>query len=325
MVSPVRTAGIVQEAWRICLENLICASSRVSILQRVSPQHALFDLPMAVPTRLILRPRGRSVFVDEQYELNEGVEGPRIVLHGLVGVEDVQEGLGGHQVQLSHPGQVEFAGDRGGVQCAAVLQDLLGVLGGGRLVRLVAVLTPLLLQTRHRLLHGLQVGEDQLGLDHRDIGRRVNAAVDVDHVVIGESTDDLTDRVRLANVRQKGVAHPLTLGGTLDDAGDVDEGHRRRQDPLGGEDLRQTVQAGVWQLHQAHVGLDGGERVVRREDIVTGQGIEQGGLANVGQADDSESKGHGPHPNVSSSNNHATPSEATGTPGLSWQSTGSYD
>lgn len=64
MVSPVRTAGIVQEAWRICLENLICASSRVSILQRVSPQHALFDLPMAVPTRLILRPRGCSVFVD---------------------------------------------------------------------------------------------------------------------------------------------------------------------------------------------------------------------------------------------------------------------
>ena len=35
-------------------------------------------------------------------------------------------------------------------------------------------------------------------------------------------------------------------------------------------------------------GLDRRERVVRREHVVLGQGVEQGRLADVGQADDSD-------------------------------------
>ncbi len=36
----------------------------------------------------------------------------------------------------------------------------------------------------------------------------------------------------------------------------------------------------------ADVGFDGGEGVVRREDVVVGEGIEQRGLAHVGKSDD---------------------------------------
>ena len=48
----------------------------------------------------------------------------------------------------------------------------------------------------------------------------------------------------------------------------------------------------VGQPDDADVGLDGGERVVRREHVVAGQRVEQGALADVGQADDADGETH---------------------------------
>ena len=53
------------------------------------------------------------------------------------------------------------------------------------------------------------------------------------------------------------------------------------------------VEPGVGQAHDADVRLDRRERVVRREHVVLGQRVEQGGLADVGQADDADSESHG--------------------------------
>ena len=62
------------------------------------------------------------------------------------------------------------------------------------------------LQLRQRVLDGLQVGEDQLGVDGVDVVGRVDLAVDVDDVVVFEGAYDLADRVGLANVGEELVA-----------------------------------------------------------------------------------------------------------------------
>ena len=54
-----------------------------------------------------------------------------------------------------------------------------------------------------------------------------------------------------------------------------------------------TCEARVGQVDDADVRLDGRERVVRRQHLVLGQGVEQGGLADVGQSDDRDSESHG--------------------------------
>ena len=52
--------------------------------------------------------------------------------------------------------------------------------------------------------------------------------------------------------------------------------------------LGEHAEPRVGHADHADVGLDRGERVVRREDVVLGQGVEQRGLADVGQADDAD-------------------------------------
>src|SRR5918997_435188 len=147
-------------------------------------------------------------------------------------------------------------------------------------------------QPRDRLLQRLQVGQEELGVDGLDVVGRADLAVDVHHVGVGEHPDHLADRVTLADVGQELVAQPRSLRGAADDAGDVHERHRRRDDLLRAEDLRELVQPRVGHAHHADVRLDGGERVVRREDVVLGQGVEEGRLADIGQADDPDGETH---------------------------------
>ena len=79
----------------------------------------------------------------------------------------------------------------------------------------------------------------------------------------------------------------------LDDAGDVDERHGRRDDLRGVEQLRQDVQARIGHADDADVGIDGRERVVGRQHVVLRQRVEQCGLADVGQPDDPDGETHG--------------------------------
>ncbi len=115
-------------------------------------------------------------------------------------------------------------------QRRAAVENLLGRHRG--LVRGPALLVGarFLLQPRHRPFERLHVGEDQLGLDHLDVGLRIDAAVDVRDVVVGEHPHHLANRVAFADVGQELVAKPGALGRALDDARDVDERHRRRHD-----------------------------------------------------------------------------------------------
>src|SRR5262249_8859362 len=141
-------------------------------------------------------------------------------------------------------------------------------------------------------VQGLQVGQDQLGVDRLDVVGGRDLAVDVHHVRVGERPDHLADRVGLPDVRQELVAQALPLAGAADQPGDVHERHGGRHGPRAAEHLRQHRQPPVRHADHAHVRLDRGERVVRRQYVVLGERVEQSRLADVGQPDDADGKSH---------------------------------
>src|SRR5699024_3264648 len=125
----------------------------------------------------------------------------------------------------------------------------------------------------HRVLDGLEIGEDQLGGDGLHVAGGVDGSVHAGDVRVGEGTGDLADRLGFAYVGEELVAQAITLAGTLDDAGDVHEGHGRRQQLLAAEDLGELRQPRVGQRDHADVRIDGRERIVRGEDLGAGQGV----------------------------------------------------
>ena len=207
----------------------------------------------------------------------------------LVDVKHIDKRLRGQQPEFANRLGVE-ARRR---ERLTVVQKLLCGERGLQHDRLGALRLDFLLEADDRLLEGLQVGENELGIDGLHVGGRVDFAVDVHDIRIGESTDDLRDRVRLADVGEKLVAEPLADGRALDDSRDVDEGDRSGEDALAAKQLRQPVEPGIRKADDTDVGLDRGERVVRGEHLVFGEGVEEGGLADIGQSDDCNSESHG--------------------------------
>src|SRR6185369_1098238 len=58
------------------------------------------------------------------------------------------------------------------------------------------------------------------------------------------------------------------------------------------DNVRQFLQARIGHLDNAHVGLDGAERVVLGRDAGLGERIEQRGFPDIGQTHDSTFDGH---------------------------------
>jgi hypothetical protein len=143
------------------------------------------------------------------------------------------------------------------------------------------------------LLHALQVGERELGVDDLDVGQRIDPAGDVHDVVVLEAAHHVRDRVDLADVREELVAEAFTLRCALDDAGDVDELDRRRHHALRAHDVRQRGQPRIRHRYDADVRVDGAERIVLRRDLRARQRIEERGLADVRQSDDAALDAHG--------------------------------
>ena len=121
---------------------------------------------------------------------------------------------------------------------------------------------------------------------------RVHPRVDMDDVVVVEGAHHLADGVRLPDGRQELVAQALPLGRAADEPCDVHEGHRRRYHRRAVVEIGQLLQPRIGHGHHAHVGLNGGEGVVRRQHLVVGQRVEERGLAHVGQPDDADRKAH---------------------------------
>ena len=112
-------------------------------------------------------------------------------------------------------------------------------------------------------------------------------------VAILETAQDIGHGVDLADIGQELVAQPFPLRGAADQARDIDEIHARRDDFLGACDLRQFHQARFGHGDLAHVRLDRAERIIRRlRRRRLGERVEEGRLADIGQADDAAFEAH---------------------------------
>jgi len=216
-----------------------------------------------------------------------------VLQFGIVHVEHVDERLGAHQVQIVDGILVETAFASRLINGFAGFENGLRLFDGLHVGRFDLLAAQILLQLRQRVLDGLQIGEDQLGVDGFNVVGRIDLAVDVHDIIVFEGAHDLADRVGFANVGEELVAQAFAFRSALDDACDVDEGDGGRHDLLRVHELGKHRQTVVRQRHDAGVRFDGGERIVFRQHVVTGQCVEHGGLADVRQSDDSDSKRHG--------------------------------
>jgi len=142
------------------------------------------------------------------------------------------------------------------------------------------------------LVDGVEVGEEELGVDDVDVVEGVDSAGDVDDLGVGEAPDDVEDGVGGADVAEELIAEAFTLGGAFDEAGDVDELHGGGDEGLGLDEGGDFLETLIGHGDDARVGVDGAERVVGGLRLGRGECVEDGGFSYVRQADDSAIERH---------------------------------
>ena len=157
---------------------------------------------------------------------------------------------------------------------------------------LVASGLGLLLDFLYALLYGLEVFDEQFGVDDLLVAHGIDSAVDMGYIVVVETAQHVDNGVGLAYVGQELVAETLPLAGTFDKAGDVDNlngcgHHGARLAHL--DEARQTV---VGHGDDAHIGLDCAEREIGALGLCVRQAVEKRRLADIGQSDDTTFQGH---------------------------------
>ena len=213
-----------------------------------------------------------------------------------IGLVDLGLGQVGHIDGLLQSQQVALGDDGkllgivgvgpGQLALVQVAQQTLQKLGlGGEL--LVSALHGLLALV-DAALHHLDVGHDQLQVDDVDVTQRIGAALHMGDIAVLEAADHMDDGVGGTDVGQELVAQTLALGSALDQACDVDELDDGRGGLLGGVEVGQPLQTLVGHGNHTHIGVDGAEGVVVGRNAGVGDGIEQSGLAHIGQTNDTK-------------------------------------
>ena len=132
------------------------------------------------------------------------------------------------------------------------------------------------------VFQGLDIGQHQLDLDRLDVRDRVDGPRHMDDVGILEASDDLDDRLDLADMAEELVAEPFTLARPLDDPGDIHEAERRRDELLGDDVLADPRQAIVGDADDPFVRLDRAKGIIRAlGGLGARQHVEQSALAHV--------------------------------------------
>lgn len=179
----------------------------------------------------------------------------------------------------------------------AVLQPLQNLFYRGLLLsrplllETLATLSGDLLLVLESLLHELNVLEPQLLGNDVEVTGGVHVTLDVDDLGIIEATHNLEDSIDRTNVRQKGVAQTSTGGRTAGQASNIVDGQVGRDARLGLELLAQPIIPLVGDDDAGLLGVDGsiGE-IGRVAKMALGDGLEQGGFADVRKADLKESQ-----------------------------------
>ncbi|MNZ98175.1 hypothetical protein D3C78_1174520 [compost metagenome] len=146
-------------------------------------------------------------------------------------------------------------------------------------------------------LKAFEIGEHQLGLDGFGIGHGVDAAFDVGDVIILEAAQNVNHGVHFTDIGEELVAEAFALRCTAYQAGDVDEGDAGRDDFLRAGNVGEDFHARIRNRHFAGIRLDGAE------GIVGGlcrcrfrQRVEESGLADIWQSNDTAFEAHGLKP-----------------------------
>ena len=146
------------------------------------------------------------------------------------------------------------------------------------------------------LLERAHVGQDELGHDGVGIAGGVDELARSAHLThdvgVLKVAYDLADGVGLANVSQELVTQTLALVSALHQTCDVDELDRRWHNATRVNDVGELLQAAIGHVDDTHVGVDRGERVVGGKAGLFGKRGEQRRLTHVGQAHDTDGKGH---------------------------------
>ena len=132
------------------------------------------------------------------------------------------------------------------------------------------------------LLDAGQVGETKLDADDLPVANGVDTAGHVLDVGVVETANHVDDRVHLANVGEELISQPFSLARSLHQSGDIQELDRRGDRLLRLHDVREGIQARIGDGDDPGVRFNGRERIVRHQGTRTGQGIEEGGFADVG-------------------------------------------
>ena len=209
----------------------------------------------------------------------------------LVDVGEHHDGLHGHEVQVVEMGALLVIHLHGAGRVALVHPSS-DALHGLVLGRKLLVALRILLKARQCLLNRGKVSQDKLGTNDLEVALGVGTAVGAHDVGVVEVTHDLADGIALTDVCEELVAQAFALAGALHQTGDVNEldggGHDTARMHNVGEFLESLVRHG----HDALVGLDGRKGIVRRQDVLLGERVEERRLAHVGQADDADGEGH---------------------------------
>ena len=213
---------------------------------------------------------------------------------GLVDVGDVELGLGGDEEEIAGVGFF-FVGE---IDCARWLAGFerffefgesgeLGfnfVVGVGRLVEFLDLCVT--------LVDCVEIGEEEFGVNDVDVMKRIDAAGDVNDFRVVEAADDVTDCVGGADVAEKLVAETFALGCAFDETGDVDELHGCGDERFGLDEFGDFGEALIGHGDDAGVGVDGAEGIVGGLRLGRGEGVEDGGFSDVGEANDSAVQWH---------------------------------
>ena len=133
-------------------------------------------------------------------------------------------------------------------------------------------------------LDGFKVLQLQFGVDDFLVTYRVDGAVNMGYVVILKTAQHMDDGVGLADVAKELVAESLALTCAFHESGDIHNltccGHYTSWM----HQFCQFCKSFVGHCNHAHIGFDSTKRKIRCLSLSARQTIEKGGLAHIGQS-----------------------------------------
>ena len=147
------------------------------------------------------------------------------------------------------------------------------------------------LQTITPLLQRAKIGQDQLCVDYFDVADRIDRSADVMNIGVLETAHDLHDRIHLANVAQELIAETFPRARSLDEARDVDELDRRRNNFLRMRKFRERFKSRIGYGDDAEIWIDRAERIIGSLRFACARDrVKERGFPNIRQTHDSSAQ-----------------------------------